>query len=338
MRQKILVLVALGIAIGLSTGLFLLNEEVMKDTPEELKLTDFPAVFTADTVIVIGENASEIEKESAEAIAANLLNLTGNKPKIYISETIERFKYGYNVVILSTPNSNGVLNEVYDMANATRVTDEYPGVGKGVVEIVRNPWDEGKAMLLVGGSDAWGVKAGCERLVKDKEALQGKIIITEQVKEDFTCAFTWGHEEQDIVPRTLRINITRIGQTRFVVKINDNDYNEWDYLVIVFDRNQNGIIDLGNTDQPHGLWANNLTVPAVLLENGCLGFAEIPPKVGPHKCTFDSNTGYTFDVSFPTLPDVNFILLRIGFVDKDVPYGDIGVVTTDNTKICLQRL
>jgi hypothetical protein len=139
MRQKTLVLVVLGIVIGLITGLFLLSDNVMRDTPEELKLSDFPAVFTADTVIVIGENASEIEKGSADAIAASLLNLTGNKPKIYISKNIESFKYDYNSVILSTSNSNGLLKEVYDMANVTRVTDEYPGEGKGVVEIVRNP-------------------------------------------------------------------------------------------------------------------------------------------------------------------------------------------------------
>lgn len=31
---------------------------------------------------MVGENISQIEKESAEAIAANLENLTGNKPEI----------------------------------------------------------------------------------------------------------------------------------------------------------------------------------------------------------------------------------------------------------------
>ena len=277
-----------------------------------------------------------MEIESAEAIAANLENLTGNKPEIINTKKTESFKYSYNLIIVGTPNSNKVLQEAYDMTDAIRVTDEYPGEGKGILEILNNPWNEEKVMLLVEGSDEWGVKAGREMLVNDEETLQGKIIITEQVKGDFTYTFTWGQDEQDIVPGTLCLNITRIGQTRFVVKINDNDYNEWDCLIMVFDRNQNGIIDLGNTDQPHGLWANNLTAPAVLLENGDLIFAEIPPKAGPHKCTFNSNTGYTFDASFPTLPDVNFILLRVAFVDKDVSYGHIGVVTTNDIKIYLQ--
>ena len=126
----------------------------------------------------------------------------------------------------------------------------------------------------------------------------------------------------------LCLDITQMGRTRCVVKINDDDYNEWDCLIMIFDRNQNGVIDLGNTDQPHGLWANNLTAPAVLSENGDLVFAEIPPRRGPHKCTFDSNTGYTFDVSFSNLPESESILLCVSFVDKDVLYDEIGVVKT----------
>ena len=52
------------------------------------------------------------------------------------------------------------------MTNATRVTEEFPGEGKGVLEILPNPWDESKAMLLVEGSDEWGVKAGSGCLPK----------------------------------------------------------------------------------------------------------------------------------------------------------------------------
>jgi len=109
-------------------------------------------------VIVIGENASQIEKQSAEAIAANLENLTGNKSEIVSSKKIESFKYIYNLIIVGTPKSNEVLRKVYDMTDAIRVTDEYPGKGKGVLEILRNPWDEGKAMLLVEGWDEKGIE------------------------------------------------------------------------------------------------------------------------------------------------------------------------------------
>jgi len=59
-------------------------------------------LFAKEAVIVIGENASQIEKQSAEAIAANLENLTGNKPEIISSKKIESFKYTYNLIIIGT--------------------------------------------------------------------------------------------------------------------------------------------------------------------------------------------------------------------------------------------
>jgi len=57
-----------------------------------------------------------------------------------------------------------MLKEIYSLTNATKVTEEYPGEGKGVLEILNNPWDKTKAMLLVEGWDEWGVKAGSERI------------------------------------------------------------------------------------------------------------------------------------------------------------------------------
>ena len=136
---------------------------------QDFMLSDYPKLFEKEVVIVIGENASQIEKESAEAIAANLVNLTGNKPEIINTKKIESFKYSHNLVIVGTPNSNKVLREVYNMTDAIRVTDEYPGGNKGVLEILRNPWNEDKAMLLVEGSDEWGVKAGVVVLAGSQE-------------------------------------------------------------------------------------------------------------------------------------------------------------------------
>ncbi|RLG43959.1 MAG: hypothetical protein DRN81_05540, partial [Thermoproteota archaeon] len=66
------------------------------------------------------------------------------------------------------------LEEVYALTNATRVTEEYPGEGKGVLEILRNPWDESKAMLLVEGSDEWGVKAG-SMMLEETQKFKDKV-------------------------------------------------------------------------------------------------------------------------------------------------------------------
>lgn len=133
-----------------------------------MSLSDYPQLFEKDVVIVIGDNASQLEKESAESIARYLENSTGNKPEIISAQKIDSFKYTYNLIIVGTPNSNNVLKRVCDMADVTMVTEEYPGGGKGVLEILRSPWNEEKAILLVEGSDEWGLKAGVEMLDETK--------------------------------------------------------------------------------------------------------------------------------------------------------------------------
>ena len=107
---------------------------------------------------MLGDNASEIERQVAEEIKNFLLARGSLHINVINLQEIESFKKGYNLVIIGTPKTNPLLGEVYAMTNATRVTEEFPGEGKGVLEILPNPWDESKAMLLVEGSDEWGVK------------------------------------------------------------------------------------------------------------------------------------------------------------------------------------
>lgn len=121
---------------------------------QDLTLSDYPKVFAKDAVIVIGENASLIEIESAEAIVANLENMTDNKPEIISSEKFDSFKYTHNLIILGTPNSKEVLKEVYNRVDVTRVTEEYPGENKGILEIFGNPWN--KDVIFSGYASAVG--------------------------------------------------------------------------------------------------------------------------------------------------------------------------------------
>jgi len=130
---------------------------------------------------MIGENASQMEIESAQEIAADLEILTGNKPEIVSSENLESLKYSHNLIIVGTPKSNEILEEVCNMTNAIRVTDEYPGENKGVLEILTNPWNEERAMLLVEGSDEWGVKAAASKL-EQMCGINGTSVIAELEK------------------------------------------------------------------------------------------------------------------------------------------------------------
>jgi len=167
--------------------------------------------------------------------------------------------------------------------------------------------------------------------------------------------FTWGPDTQKVVEGTLRLEIGidiewETGNISIVIKVNDDDYDDEDYIGLVFDHNQNGYIDYG--DQPYGLWANNMTAPApssaILLEHGFFGFAEVPPRQGPQECTFDPDEGYTFKIQFPYLfPEIHdddggfwssyewdpFDALKRGednslhvcFRDVNAPYPSMGV-------------
>ena len=91
---------------------------------KELKLSDFPEAFKEKTVIVLGDNASEIERQAAEEIKNFLVEHNSSYIKIIDSQKIESFKKGYNLVIIGTPKTNPLLEEVYAMTNATRVTED----------------------------------------------------------------------------------------------------------------------------------------------------------------------------------------------------------------------
>ncbi len=68
------------------------------------------------------------------------------------------------------------------MTDVTRVTEEYPGENKGVLEILNNPWNEEKAMLLVEGSDEWGVKAGGVKLIDFKKVKGASMLISSNME------------------------------------------------------------------------------------------------------------------------------------------------------------
>ncbi|CAD6491548.1 MAG: von Willebrand factor type A domain protein [Candidatus Argoarchaeum ethanivorans] len=166
MRHLTLVVVVVCLA-AIFLGCIEQDGEITKPAETELVLSDYPELFEKDVIIVIGSNASGIEIEAADAIVENLFDLTGNMPVIKTdAEITEDELAGHNLILVGGADSNEVLEAVYNMTDTMRVTGEYPGAGKGVLDMLRNPWDPEKAMLLVAGSDEWGVKAGSMKLLK----------------------------------------------------------------------------------------------------------------------------------------------------------------------------
>ena len=187
MHWKKILLVGGILMVALVAGLCVQKPEGIEPTPiqpsEDLKLSDFPEAFKDSTLIIVGDNASDIEMQAVNEIADYLENGTGNKPLIKkYSEITEEDKRNYNLIVVGTPKTNPLLEEVYAMTNATRVTEEFPGEDKGVLEILRNPWDESKAVLLVEGWDEIGINNITElkdsKLIVDKEFFELKVIVT----------------------------------------------------------------------------------------------------------------------------------------------------------------
>jgi len=170
MNKKILIIVGV-ILVCFVAGSFLLLEQLpaqlQAQSTKELKLSDFPEAFMESTLIVVGDNASEIELQAANEIADYLENKSGNKPLIKkYSEITEEDRRNYNLIVVGTPETNSLLEEVYVVADAMRVTEEFPGEGRGVLEILPNPWNEERVMLLVEGWDEQSINFTSKRLTK----------------------------------------------------------------------------------------------------------------------------------------------------------------------------
>ena len=156
-KDKLAIVGWVAILICLIIGL-LLWEQIPRQLPaqssKELKLSDFPEVFNESALIIIGNNAPERELQAAEDIADYLKNKTGNKPKIKkFSKIATDDKRNYNLIIIGTPKSNKMLGEIYKISDVLEVNESFPGEGKGILEILPNPWNESKAMLLVEGQE-----------------------------------------------------------------------------------------------------------------------------------------------------------------------------------------
>ena len=182
MKKTILIMVATTAIICVVVLIFsgYIGQKEKIPNKEDLVLSNYPKLFERDVVIVIGENASQMEYEGAEVIAENLHNIAGNMPAIKSdTELTENDKVNCNLILVGRPNVNRALEEVYEVTDATRVTSEYPGAGKGMLEILKNPWNEDKALLVAAGSDEWGTKVAEDSLLGSAkiESEKGSFII-----------------------------------------------------------------------------------------------------------------------------------------------------------------
>lgn len=156
---KEVIYITLVILLCLGAGCSLMVSGHSRDP--SLGLSDYLHLLGEDTVVVMGEAISPIEREVAAKIVESLKNLTGYKPKLSTASKVCKEHYLDNdMVIIGVPGTNSLLSKIYKSTEIEikEVTAEYPGEGKGIIRILKNPWDREKILLLVVGSDLKGLK------------------------------------------------------------------------------------------------------------------------------------------------------------------------------------
>ena len=159
--------------IALSEPFSILPPQHKKD----LKLSDFPEVFKENTLIVTGDNISGFEMRTVNGIVDYLEKKGYSVLVKKYSEIKEKDRRNYNLIIVGIPGKNPLLEEIYGMTDAVKVTDKYPGQYKGIIEILRNPWNKEKAVLLVEGSDGFGVEGAGERIKRESISVGRRSLI-----------------------------------------------------------------------------------------------------------------------------------------------------------------
>lgn len=115
--------------------------------------------------MVIGQDATAIEREAARTISGYLEKVIGNRPMIKEDVGIsEKDKMNSNLILLGNSEGNLILKQVYQMRDVTKLSEKYPEKNKTVLQILRNPWNFDRTLLIVAGNDEWGIKAGGELL------------------------------------------------------------------------------------------------------------------------------------------------------------------------------
>lgn len=136
--------------------------------------------------------------------------------------------------------------------------------------------------------------------------------------------------EQQITNETLRLELTvEWGKEtlNMVAKINDDDFQMEDYMGLVFDKNGNGFIDVGMTDDPYLLLQNHTTDHNALTKDGTIEWMvdDIPYPSPYHYCVFTEGVGYTFNITIPKsdLSNVKADMMYVTFQDHEHHHASV---------------
>lgn len=112
--------------------------------------TPAPAMDGLSASLIAGKIGTMAFKEERSGFKVVLSHLT------YLdTEVTNDTKKWYNLILIGGPVANSLSKEVFDKMEI-KITNDYPGPGNGVVQLIKDPFGYGKDVLVIAGSDRNG--------------------------------------------------------------------------------------------------------------------------------------------------------------------------------------
>lgn len=148
--------------VGFGIGTVYYIKAPQKEIPilkPKLTFDGITSFFKSDVLVIVGEKAKEIELDTAYLLSLYSQKIRGDKKALIKtpSELTKKDLSDYNLIVVGTPRTNSFLKKIYKKTGCNKATKNFPGKNKGMMEIVSNPWNIQRVILLFHAKDPQGV-------------------------------------------------------------------------------------------------------------------------------------------------------------------------------------
>ncbi|MFQ6050690.1 MAG: S-layer protein [Candidatus Hydrothermarchaeota archaeon] len=133
-------------------------KDVVVSDPFSISRFDYRKGRNPTFVIVVGENAPELDRETARKISEDKKYALERLPQIINDTSVTEETYSkYHMIVVGGPVVNKISVSILNKMPVI-VSNANPGWGKGTLQYIKNPFGKGKDIILVAGSDRDGTK------------------------------------------------------------------------------------------------------------------------------------------------------------------------------------
>ena len=162
MRKIFLIFILVLLIVGFGIGTVYYIKALQKEIPilkTKLTFDGITSFFKSDVLVIVGEKAKEIELDTAYLLSLYSQKIRGDKKALIKtpSELTKKDLSDYNLIVVGTPRTNSFLKKIYKKTRCNKATKNFPGKNKGMMEIVSNPWNIQRVILLFHAKDPQGV-------------------------------------------------------------------------------------------------------------------------------------------------------------------------------------